>query len=140
MKTEFNKNWVSSVQPRKQVKYRANAPNHILRKFMSASLDKKLKEKYGRNSIEVRKDDEVKIMRGKNKGKLGKVLVCDIKKTRVQVDGITKQKKSGDKVPVWFHPSNLKIIVLNDKDSRRVNKNKNKKSKEEKTNESHKKE
>ncbi|MFA4960541.1 MAG: 50S ribosomal protein L24 [Candidatus Pacearchaeota archaeon] len=119
MKTKFNKNWNRSVQPRKQVKYRANAPNHILKTFMAAPLDKSLKMRHKRNSIEVRKDDEVKVMRGKYKGKQGKVLECDIKRTRVQIDGISKQKKSGDKVPIWFNPSKIKIISLYDKDEKR---------------------
>ena len=65
MKAEFNKMWKSSKQPRKQVKFRANAPNHIKKTFMGATLDKELRKKYGMRSIEVRKGDEVKIMRGK---------------------------------------------------------------------------
>ncbi len=122
MKTKFNKGWNRSVQPRKQVKFRSNAPNHILRKFMGAILEKKLREKYGRRSIEVKKNDEVKIMRGNFKGKQGKVTDCDIKNSRIQVEGISKTRKTGDKVAVWFNPSNVKIISLNDKDTKRFNK------------------
>ncbi|MDP2947379.1 MAG: 50S ribosomal protein L24, partial [Nanoarchaeota archaeon] len=120
MKSHFNKNWVASVQPRKQRKFLHNAPNHIRRKLMASPLDKTLKTKYNRNSIEVIKGDEVKIMRGKNKGKQGKVTIVDVKNCRIQVDGINKSKKTGDKVGVWFHPSKIKIITLNDKDARRI--------------------
>jgi len=121
MKSEFNKSWNSSVQPRKQVKFRANAPNHIKRKFMGSPLDKALKEKYGRRTIEVRKGDEVKIMRGQFKGKQGKVGEVDVKNTRLQVEGVQRAKKmGGEKLITWFHPSKVKIIILNVEDKRRM--------------------
>jgi large subunit ribosomal protein L24 len=122
MKSEFNKTWNSSVQPRKQVKFRANAPNHIKRTFMGATLDKKLREKYGRRNIEVRKGDEVKVMRGKFKGKQGKVGEVDVKNTRVQIDGIQRAKAGGEKLITWFNPSNIKIIILDESDKKRLKK------------------
>ena len=91
---------------------------------MASPLDKTLKEKYKRNSLEVRKGDEVKVMRGKFKKRTGKVIACDVRHTRVQIDGLNRSKKAGDKVPVWFHPSKIKIISIDDKDIRRVNKKK----------------
>ncbi len=120
MKSEFNKTWNSSKQPRKQIKFRANAPNHIKRTFMGATLDKPLREKYCRRNIEVRKGDEVKIMRGNFKGKQGKVGVVDIKRTRIQVDGIQRTKQGGEKLETWFHPSKVKIIILNADDKKRL--------------------
>ncbi len=124
MKSEFNKTWNSSKQPRKQVKFRANAPNHIKRTFMGATLDKALREKYGMRSIEVRKGDEVKVMRGKFSKKQGKVGSVDVKNTRIQIDGIQRSKAGGEKLITWFHPSNVKIIVLDEKDNRRMKRNK----------------
>jgi len=120
MKSEFNKTWNASKQPRKQVKFRANAPNHIKRTFMGSTLDKPLRTKYGMRNIEVRKGDEVKIMRGKFRGKQGKVGTVDVKHTRVQIDGVQRAKKGGEKVETWFHPSNVKIIVLDTNDRRRL--------------------
>ncbi len=120
MKSEFNKSWNSSKQPRKQVKFRANAPNHIKRTFMGSTLDKALREKYGRRNIEVRKGDEVKIMRGQFKGKQGKVGEVDIKNTRIQVEGVQRAKAGGEKLITWFHPSNVKIIILDTSDARRL--------------------
>jgi len=120
MKSKFNKSWNSSKQPRKQVKFRAKAPNHIKRTFMGATLDKILREKYGRRNIEVRKGDEIKVMRGKFKGKQGKVGVVDVKRTRVQVDGIQRTKQGGEKLETWFHPSKIKIIILNVEDKKRL--------------------
>lgn len=120
MKSEFNKSWNSSKQPRKQVKFRANAPNHIKRTFMGSTLDKPLRERYGMRSIEVRKGDEVKVMRGKFSKKQGKVGKVDVKHTRIQIDGLQRAKKGGEKLETWFHPSNVKIIVLDDSDRKRM--------------------
>ena len=120
MKSEFNKSWNSSKQPRKQRKFVANAPNHIKRTLLGASLDKALRTKYGMRSVEVRKGDEVKVMRGKFAKKQGKVGVVDVKHTRFQVDGLQRAKMGGEKVETWFHPSNVKIIVLNVEDNKRL--------------------
>ena len=119
MKNEFSKSWESSKQPRKQRKFRANAPNHIKRKFMAAALDKPLRDKYGRRSVEVKKGDDVKIMRGKFKGKHGKVGTVDVKNTRIQVEGAQRSKRGGEKVETWFHPSKVKIITLSENDKKR---------------------
>jgi large subunit ribosomal protein L24 len=125
MKSEFSKSWSKSVQPRKQRKFRANAPNHIKRTFMGCNLDKALRTKYGRRNIVVRKGDEVKVMRGQFKGKLGKVGEVDIKNTRLQIEGIQRAKKmGGEKLITWFHPSSVKIVVLNTDDSRRMKRGK----------------
>jgi len=125
MKSEFSKTWNSSKQPRKQVKFRANAPNHIKRTFMGATLDKELRKKYGMRNIEVRKGDEVKVMRGKFAKKQGKVGDVDVKHTRLQIDGIQRSKAGGEKLITWFHPSNVKIIILNTDDKKRMKRNKN---------------
>ena len=91
---------------------------------MGSTLDKALRTKYGMRNIEVRKGDEVKIMRGKFRGKQGKVGTVDVKHTRVQIDGVQRAKKGGEKVETWFHPSNVKIIVLNSDDRKRMKKGK----------------
>lgn len=125
MKSKFNKSWNSSVQPRKQRKFIANAPNHIKRKLMGSNLDKALREKHGIRSIEVRKGDTVKIMRGNFKGKQGKVGTVDIKNSRVQVDGVQRAKKfGGEKLVTWFHPSSVKILILNSDDKKRFKRSK----------------
>jgi large subunit ribosomal protein L24 len=60
MKKKWSKTWKSSKQPRKQRKYRHNAPLHIKHKFLSASLSKDLKKKYNIRNISLRKGDRVK--------------------------------------------------------------------------------
>jgi ribosomal protein uL24 len=124
MKSIFSKSWNSSKQPRKQIKFRANAPNHIRRKFMSTLLDKSLRKDENRRNIEVRKGDEVKVMNGKFKGRQGKVNIVDISNTRVQIEGVQRTKAGGDKIETWFHPSNIKIISLDKSDKRRNKSNK----------------
>ena len=86
---------------------------------MSAALDKPLKKKYGMNSVEVRKGDEVKIMRGKFARKSGKVGSVDVKISRIQIDGVQRSKRGGEKVNTWFHPSKVKIMILDDSDKKR---------------------
>jgi ribosomal protein uL24 len=92
-------------------------------------LDKPLRTKLNRRSLEVRKNDEVKVMRGKFAKKSGKVLTIDRKKSRIQIDGIVINKKDGEKVGVWFHASNIKITKIDDSDKKRIKKKEQKKEK-----------
>ena len=120
MKQEFSTAWVSSVQPRKQRKYLANAPLHIKHKFLSANLSKDLRKKYAKRNLPLRKGDEVLIMRGAFKKKKAKVTSVDLKNTRIVHEGIQRGKKDGSKVNVFFHPSILQIQTLNLDDKQRA--------------------
>ena len=120
MKKEFSTHWKSSKQPRKQRKYRANAPLHIKHKFLSVNLSKELRAKHKMRNIEVRKGDTVKILRGKFKGQKGKVTVVRTKQGRVAVENIQKQKIDGSKVNIMMQPSNLQILELNMDDKKRM--------------------
>ncbi len=122
MKQKFSTKWKKSKQPRKQRKYRANAPLHIRKKFVSASLNKELRKKHGKKSIPIRKGDTIKIMRGKFKGKQGKVTIVKLKKSKVAVEGIQVKKLEGSKVNVMMQPSNLQIIELYLEDKKRIKK------------------
>jgi large subunit ribosomal protein L24 len=120
MKQEFSTHWKSSVQPRKQRKFIANAPLHIRHKFLSANLSKELRKKYGKRNLPLRKGDEVLIMRGAFKKKKAKVASVDLKNSRVALEGIQRTKKEGSKVNVFFHPSVLQLQTLNIDDKMRV--------------------
>lgn len=122
MKQKFSKAWKGSKQPRKQRKFLANAPLHIKRKILSVNLSKDLRKKHGKRNIVVRKDDKVKIMRGKFKGKQGKVLNVKTKMNAIYVEGIQVKKRDGSKSNVRLKPSNLQIIELNLEDKRRLRK------------------
>ncbi|MBD3263079.1 50S ribosomal protein L24 [Candidatus Woesearchaeota archaeon] len=120
MKKKFSKKWKSSKQPRKQRKYRANAPLHVRRKIMSAHLSKDLGKKYKKRSFPVRKGDKVKVLRGKHKGTIGKIEEIDRKRYKVFVQGAEKKKKEGQKIRHPLSPSNLLILSLDTSDKKRV--------------------
>ncbi len=119
MKKKFSVKWIGSKQPRKQRKYRANAPLHIRHKLMSANLKKDLKQKYAKKSIPIVKGDKVRIMKGEFKKRTGKIESVNLKKLKITMEGIQRTKKDGTKVSVYFDPSNLQIQELNLEDTKR---------------------
>ena len=121
MKAEFSKAWNTSTQPRKQRKYRHNAPIHVRRKFLSAHLSKHLRKEYGRRSVKLRTEDVVKVLRGEFKKKEGKVQKVDISNSTIFVEGVSKKKSGGKEFNVPIQSSNVQIIELNLKDEKRVN-------------------
>lgn len=112
MKINFSSAWKGSRKPRKQRKYRAEAPLHIKQKFVHAHLSKDLRKKYGKRSIGLRKGDKVKVMVGKFRRHEGKIESVNYGKTRIFVSGIEVAKRDGTKKPVALHPSNLMITEL----------------------------
>ena len=68
-------------------------------------------------SLPVRKDDEVRIVRGKYKGREGKVTQVYRKKWVIHVDRVQRDKSNGAAVPIGIHPSNVVITTIKlDKD------------------------
>jgi large subunit ribosomal protein L24 len=108
-----------SAKPRKQRKFLYTAPLHLRRKILSSHLSKELREKYKRRALPLRKSDEVQVMRGKFKGKTGKIARVNYKKYRVYIEGITRKRTVGTEAQVSLHPSKLKIINLNLDDKKR---------------------
>lgn len=119
MKQLFSVAWKGSTQPRKQHKYRHEAPWHIKRKMLSVNLTKDLRKKYGKRNISIRKGDTVKIMTGEFKGKSGKINDVDYTNLHVNIEGIYRSKKDGTKVSVKIDPSNLQLIELDLTDDKR---------------------
>lgn len=119
MKTKFSTNWRKSVQPRKQRKYRYNAPLHIKQKFMHSRLSKELQKKYEKKTFSLKKGDKVKVVRGQFKKHENKVEKIYLKKCKVIVTGIEITKKDGNKTRYPIHPSNLIITELNIDDKMR---------------------
>lgn len=84
---------------------------------MSSALSRELRAKYNARSIPVRKDDEVRIVRGKYKGREGKVVQVYRKKWVIHVDRVSRDKSNGASAPIGIHPSNVVITSLKlDKD------------------------
>ena len=59
-------------------------------------------------------------MRGKFKGKEGKISQVMVKVSKAIIDGIQIKKKDGSKVNVKIEPSNLQLIELNLEDKKRL--------------------
>lgn len=122
MKKKFSKEWKGSSKARKQRKYRFNAPLHLKQRFMSANLSRELRKSYGRRSMEIRKNDVVRILSGKFRNKKGKIIEIDSMKERATIEGMQITKKDGSKVNITFHPSKLQITELNTDDKKRLHK------------------
>jgi len=110
-----------SSSRRKSRKAHFAAPSSIRRKIMSSALSKDLRTKYHARSLPVRKDDEVRIVRGKYKGREGKVTQVYRKKWVIHVDRVQRDKSNGASAPIGIHPSNVVILTLKlDKDRRAI--------------------
>jgi large subunit ribosomal protein L24 len=108
-----------SRQPRKQRKVRFNAPLHTRHKFLSAPLSAELQGKYGRRNLPVRKGDTVRLMRGDDRGKEGKVRSVSLKEGLLTMEGVVVARSDLSEVPRPVHPSNIVITKLELKDKLR---------------------
>lgn len=120
MKAKWRNTWTGSRKPRKQRKYRHNAPLHIKKKFMASHLSKELREKYKTRSLPLRKGDKVIIAKGQFKGTTGKIEKINLKRTRVFVENVKIEKNDGTMTMFPLSPSNLIITTLNLDDKKRV--------------------
>ncbi len=120
MKAKFSAAWRASSQPRKQRKYRYNAPLHIRQSFVAAHLSPELREKYSRRAVPVIRGDTIKVMRGSSRGRTGTVNRVDLKLSRIFVDGIDLTKRDGTKAFRPIEPSNVMITELKLDDKKRI--------------------
>ncbi|KAG7092590.1 60S ribosomal protein L26A [Marasmius oreades] len=118
-----------SSSRRKARKAHFDAPSSIRRKIMSSALSRELRTKYQSRSLPIRKDDEVRIVRGKYKGREGKVTQVYRKKWVIHVERVQRDKSNGATASIGIHPSNVVITTIKlDKDRRAIldRKNRNK--------------
>ena len=97
---------------RKMRKAHFSATSHERRIRMSSPLDKELQRKYRVKSIPVRKDDEVKVMRGKHKDVAGKVTAVYRKKYVIHIDRVVRDKANGQQIPIGLDASKVVITKL----------------------------
>ncbi|KAI0831250.1 translation protein SH3-like domain-containing protein [Trametes gibbosa] len=110
-----------SSSRRKSRKAHFSAPSSVRRKIMSSSLSKELRAKYNQTrSIPIRKDDEVRIVRGKYKGREGKVTQVYRKKWVIHVDRVQRDKSNGASVPIGIHPSKVVVTTIKLDNDRRA--------------------
>jgi|EP01043_Picozoa_sp_COSAG02_P001446 large subunit ribosomal protein L26e len=88
---------------------------------MSTALCSDLKNKHHVNAMPIRKDDEVRVVRGTFNGREGKVVQVWRKKYVIHIERITREKANGATVNVGIHPSNCEITKLKlDKDRKKI--------------------
>lgn len=109
-------------KPRKQRKRLYHAPAHLRHKFMAAPLSQELASSKGVKALPVRKGDTVRVMRGDQKGFEGKVSRVDLKRYRIFIEGLTREKVDGTTIFVPVHPSKvmIKSLKLDDKWRQRI--------------------
>ncbi|MCJ1351798.1 MAG: 60S ribosomal protein L26B [Icmadophila ericetorum] len=106
---------------RKSRRSHFDAPSSVRRVIMSAPLNKELREKHNVRSVPIRKDDEVTITRGSNKGREGKVTSVYRLKYIVHIERVSREKSNGQSVPIGVHPSKCMITKLKlDKDRENI--------------------
>lgn len=72
-------------------------------------------------AIPIRKDDEVIIKRGSNKGREGKITSVYRLKYVVHVERVSREKSNGQSVPIGIAPSKIEITKLKlDKDREKI--------------------
>jgi large subunit ribosomal protein L26e len=101
-----------SSSRRKARKAVFSAGSEQRRVLMSARLDKELVEQHGIRSIPVRKGDEVKIVRGKQATRDGKVVGVFRRRFVIYVDRVTRTKANQQEAPIPIAPSNVVITKL----------------------------
>jgi len=97
--------------PRKQRKRLYAAPAHLRHKLMAAPLAPELAASKNAKALPVRKGDTVRVVRGDHTGFEGKVNRVDLKRYRIFIEGLTREKVDGTNIFVSVHPS--KVIIKN---------------------------
>ncbi|EQD66363.1 50S ribosomal protein L24P [mine drainage metagenome] len=115
---------IKSSKPRKQRRFRFNAPLHELQHFSHSHVDKALAKKLGitKRAVQVSKGDTIKIMSGKNKGKTGKVMRVSMRKGFLYIDSMKKKNAKGKEFEVPIRINNVYITDLNLSDKFRAGK------------------
>lgn len=118
-----------SKKPNKSRKAFYTMPKHKVVKVIASHLDEKLAKELSKRAISVRKGDTVKIVRGENKGKEGKISSVDTVKKRIYVEKIVVRRSNGQEKPLAIQPSNVMVIDLNRDDRKRFKSNNKKEAK-----------
>ncbi|KAF2869870.1 translation protein SH3-like domain-containing protein [Massariosphaeria phaeospora] len=114
-------NQAVSSSRRKSRKAHFGAPSSVRRVIMSAPLSKELREKHNVRSIPLRKDDEIMIVRGSNKGREGKISSVYRLRFAIHVSGVVREKSNGQSVPIPIAASKVVVTKLKlDKDREKI--------------------
>jgi len=115
---KVNVNKTSSRRKMRKAHFGATSVERRVR--MSAALNKELFQRHHVRSMPLRKDDEVKVIRGQFKGKEGKIVQVYRKKYVVHVERCTRDKSNGQTIHVGINASNVEISKLKMDKSRKA--------------------
>jgi large subunit ribosomal protein L24 len=101
------------TKPNKQRKMLYEAPDHVRHKLLAAHLSPELRATHIVKSLSVRSGDTVRIMRGDHKSFEGKITRIDLKKYRIYLEGLTREKVDGTTIFLPVHPSKVMVTRLN---------------------------
>ena len=91
------------------------------KKSFSRSLTKTLRDEHKLRALPIKRGDEVKILKGKWKGKKGKVVQVYRRRSVIYVDKITREKQNGQSVFCPLKPSYCVIEkLLENKDRKKT--------------------
>ncbi|MHA1916776.1 MAG: 50S ribosomal protein L24 [Candidatus Ranarchaeia archaeon] len=110
-----------SSKPGKVRKRVYDAPQHKLRKHLTARLVDSLQDKHGLKRIPVRTGDSVLVVRGDFRDIEGKVESVDYKKRLIKVEGLDRKKADGTNVLANIPTSSVIITKLKTDKKRRIN-------------------
>ena len=105
MKTKYSR-------PAQNRRARREAPYHQRKNDFNVHLSSDLREKYGCRSLPVRKDDTVRIMRGKFAGLQKRIAHVSLKKRKIQIEGVKMTKTDGTEIFFWLEPSTVLLTNL----------------------------
>jgi len=100
------------TKPSKQRKMLYQAPDHVRHRLLAAHLSPQLRATHIAKSLPVRSGDTVRVMRGDHKGFEGKISRVDLKKYRIYVEGLSREKADGTTIFVPIHPSKVLVTHL----------------------------
>ncbi len=115
---------IQSSQPRKQRKFRFNAPMHLRQHFLRVHLDKAVREKLKirKRAVQVSEGDTVKVMHGAKRGTSGKVLTVSLRSGKITIDSLKRKTAKGKEYHIPVYASNVYITDLNLTDKVRAKK------------------
>ena len=88
---------------------------------MSCHLNKTLRQTHKIRALPIKRGDEVKILKGKFKGRAGKVVQVYRRRSVIYVDKITREKQNGQSVFCPIRPSYCVIEkLLENKDRKKT--------------------
>ncbi|MFW9930106.1 MAG: 50S ribosomal protein L24 [Candidatus Thorarchaeota archaeon] len=106
-------------RPRKNRELIKNFAKHQEKKLVNAHLSKELRSELGTRSLPVRTGDTVLVTKGKHAGWQKKVVKVNLKKKKVQIEGLKTTKTDSTEIFHYIHPANLVITSLGERGDRK---------------------